>query len=458
MKKEERILTLLGEVDEAYIAEANIAETNTAKVNTVEVNTAEVNAADAAIAEAANNIHPSAKYRRLKWGTAAACAAIAVYACIHLLTIRVNPPAAQDPVKNGTPNSDPAQDSLISENPPAPEELPILTSRFDGGSMGFEGLLYYEISEAENANPWTAEHAPSFLPVYRNPAYTDGSGLTVNLGDEAMLALAEQTAAALGTSIARTEYRHVNDIIDYHIEGLSGTESYSLAAETALGEITVYGNGQIRISLSNPVNLPAEYSFTYSQTTDEEALDTIRYLTEQYSGLCAFGRLIADTGGDYTYYGDRIRYYQAYDGEGDLTQQILNYHFDTISFAPDDDGNLFVIWLGNLLTGAQKVGDYPLISADTARNFLLNGDYLTTVPSDYLADGTISEAQIAKTELVYRTGNTNELFMPYYRFYVALTNDHVTMTDGLTCYGIYYVPAVSGEYLSDFPVWNGQFH
>lgn len=147
-----------------------------------------------------------------------------------------------------------------------------------------------------------------------------------------------------------------------------------------------------------------------------------------------------------------------YDGSGSLTQQILNYHFNNISFLPDDNGNLFVIWLGNLLTGAQKLGNYPLISADVARNLLLNGDFITTVPSDYLLDETITEAQIAKTELVYRTGNTNELFMPYYRFYVELTNFDAGTEAGLTCYGFYYVPAVSGEYLSDFPVWDGQFN
>ena len=99
-----------------------------------------------------------------------------------------------------------------------------------------------------------------------------------------------------------------------------------------------------------------------------------------------------------------------------------------------------------------------MIDAETARCLLLNGDYITTVPSEYLRDGTITEPQIAKTELVYRTGNTEELFMPYYRFYVKLTDYSTDMAEGLICYGAYYVPAVSGEYLSDFPVWGGRFN
>ena len=206
------------------------------------------------------------------------------------------------------------------------------------------------------------------------------------------------------------------------------------------------------------MTLPEEYRFTYSHTTDEEAADVLRYLTERYQGLCAFGQTAFCTGGDYTYSGERTRFYQAYDKSGDLTQQILNYHFNNISFSPDDDGKLFIIRFGNLLTGTEKAGDYPLISAETARQLLLNGSYITTVPSEYLADGTIAESQIARTELVYHTGSTDELFMPYYRFYVKLTDFNANMADGLRCYGAYYVPAVSGEYLSDFPVWDGHFN
>lgn len=425
--KEERILNMLSEVDETYIAQA------------------------------ADVKRPPAWHRYLGWGMTAACAVIALCICLRSLTVGVNKPAEPGTPGNGIQTADPSAASQTTPGSSEAEELPILTARFESGAMGFEGLLYYDISEAEDANPWTEEHAPASLPVYRNPAYTDSSGLSVFLSDEAMLELAEQTAVALGASVDHTEFHRVHDIIDYSIEGLSGTEAYNLTAETAFGEITVYGNGQIRIFFSEPVILPEEYSFTYSHTTDDEAFDVIRYLTERYSGLCSFEKITADTGGDYTYYGDRIRFYGAYDGGGDLTQQILSYHFNRISFGPDDDGNLFVIWLGNLLTGAQKAGDYPLISADTARSFLLSGESITTVPDDYLLGGTITETQIAKTELVYRTGNTSELFMPYYRFYVELTNFQ-TQTEGLTCYGMYYVPAVSGEYLSDFPVWDGQFH
>ena len=89
---------------------------------------------------------------------------------------------------------------------------------------------------------------------------------------------------------------------------------------------------------------------------------------------------------------------------------------------------------------------------------LLNGEYITTVPSEYLHDTGISEEMIAKEELVYRTGNANEIFMPYYRYYIELKESGVEMADGLKLYGVYYVPAVSAEYLVDFPIWDGTFN
>ena len=89
---------------------------------------------------------------------------------------------------------------------------------------------------------------------------------------------------------------------------------------------------------------------------------------------------------------------------------------------------------------------------------LLNGEYITTVPSEYLHDTGISEEMIAKEELVYRTENVNEIFMPYYRYYIELKESGLEMADGLKLYGVYYVPAVSAEYLVDFPIWDGSFN
>lgn len=62
---------------------------------------------------------------------------------------------------------------------------------------------------------------------------------------------------------------------------------------------------------------------------------------------------------------------------------------------------------------------------------------------------------IAKEELVYRTENVNEIFMPYYRYYIELKESGLEMADGLKLYGVYYVPAVSASTLWISPYGTG---
>ena len=66
------------------------------------------------------------------------------------------------------------------------------------------------------------------------------------------------------------------------------------------------------------------------------------------------------------------------------------------------------------------------------------------------------EEFIAKVELVYRNDSSSEYFMPTTASMWEVELNEVKNSD-LKTYGAYYVPAVSGEYLSDMPTWNGQF-
>ena len=69
----------------------------------------------------------------------------------------------------------------------------------------------------------------------------------------------------------------------------------------------------------------------------------------------------------------------------------------------------------NDLSCTEQIGDYPIITSKEATKLLDNGNYLTSVP-----EKMPGEKYVAKTELVYRTGSSNEAFLPYYRFWVEL--------------------------------------
>uniref|UniRef100_UPI00405600A8 hypothetical protein n=1 Tax=Acetatifactor sp. TaxID=1872090 RepID=UPI00405600A8 len=383
----------------------------------------------------------------IKWASLVACAVIAV--CVGIFAV---------------PSSDDAGGFDTEQTPNITDNLPLLASHFESDGMGFEGLMLYDISENGNGSPWTENTDLVTLPVYRNLAYTDLSGTPLYLSDENMLQLAENTATALGKiwnlsdiTLESTEYNRYNTE-----KGTSGTDAitdgaYSLSASTYFGRIQIEGNGLISVFLSEPISLPKEYCFT-SNIAHEEAITVLEYLTEYFSDLKSITFPLYDTSRDYSFAGDPHRYYRVYEGSGSLEDQILNYYFDCMSFLPNEEGKLWIIRFGNLLESTEKIGDYPLITADIAQNLLLAGQYITSVPEEYLNAGEVNEENIVKVELVYRTGNNNELFMPYYRFYIELTEFDSDMTEGLTNYGAYYVPAVNGQYLSDFPVWDGSFN
>ena len=126
-----------------------------------------------------------------------------------------------------------------------------------------------------------------------------------------------------------------------------------------------------------------------------------------------------------------------------------------MNFYPNDSGKLSIIRRNNGLLSAEKLGDYPVITAAEAEERLSAGNYQTSVPAAFSG-----EESIGRVELVYRTGRSEEILMPYYRFYVLLPESVYGADDeeGLKTYGAYYVPAVAEEYIADMPIYDGDFN
>ena len=135
--------------------------------------------------EALNHKKKAKRPGWIKWGAMAACLCLVVYAGIRLI-----------------PTDSPPDES---------SELPLLNAQFEGGDMGFEGLMLFDISESGSANPWTKDMVLETLPVYENLAYTDASGLPVYLSENELLGVAEDIATRLNADIISTEYKRVED-------------------------------------------------------------------------------------------------------------------------------------------------------------------------------------------------------------------------------------------------------
>lgn len=356
-----------------------------------------------------------------------------------------------------------------ADEPPAPAAAPQAPDMEGGAAlpvlpppalntdgMGFEGYMAYSADELVNGNPWSPGAQLSSLPVFTNAAPRDMSGkFGGGLSQSEMEAEARRAAEALGFEIlsikplpgeAEKKAANEKDAAEAGPARLDG-----VSAETSGGGIDVRPDGAVTVWLEPPVALPPQYSFTYHNTSYAEAEATLGYLAKQYAALAAMEAPTADVGGgDYTFSGEQGYSFNLYEGAKSLEERILGYHFNRVTFSQTEDGQLFIIRLTRT-TLTQKLGDYPIISEAEAQSLLEAGHYLTTVP-----EAMPGAAYIAKCELVYRSGVMEEVFMPYYRFYVEIPG--MEQENGLKTYGAYYVPAVAAEYLEALPLWDGSFN
>ena len=282
-------------------------------------------------------------------------------------------------------------------NPADSENLTVLPLPDNFGEMGYEGHMAFHIEDLDNGNPWNESVVLETMPVFKNPGKWDD----VNGG--------------------------FTNSDDWHV----------------------------RTEWNPAVDLPEPFSFTYADTTPEQAETVMNYLLEQYADQVGMENPKTAIFCDYTYAAKRHMSYCAFENSGkDILQKILDYNFNRVEFSPNDDGQLWLIdrdhW--NL---SEKLGDYPVITAKQAEEMLLRGDYISSV-----LDQTPRKELVAKVELVYRTSRYDTVFMPYYKFYVELDNYNAypKLDNGLIKYGVFYVPAVFSEYIDGLHSWNGEIN
>ena len=402
------------------------------------------------ISEAMNNIDEdfieSANERRkpksktsswVKWVSAAA--AIAVFAFAGAKAFVPNRPEPNDNPVGGTE----------SEYGSA---LPILEYiESDAAAYGFEGYLAYDISELENGNPWNEKMVFEALPVFRNNSFNEVGIAYPGIGEEAMNkklgSIAEKLDFEMQEIIKTTvgEYSSGSGIPDDFVDRIE--------ADFGNHTIEIQSNGTVVVTYNGfeGEELPEDISFTYTETSEGDAYRAISYICQNYCDFLDKSNTTFVTSGDYTFDGEFSRNYRIYDFSGDEISDMLNFSFNEIQLAPNDEGKLMLIRINDKLSCAEKIGDYPIISSEEAKDMLLEGGYITTVP--YEMPG---EKYIAKTELIYRSGIGENIWMPYYRFLVELPE--MEQENGLKNFGAYYVPAVEPEFITGLPLWNGSFN
>ncbi len=311
-------------------------------------------------------------------------------------------------------------------------DLPKISLSHEYSDAGGGGLLRYEVAELENGNPWTKGTKLETLPVYQNLAYSDSAGMPLYRGENAeeLVDIAKQTAAKLGMECGAIEYHKDYDENIYEVE-----------LKTNQGVITVDGSYQVCIFYDeeNRMSLPDAYDTAINDKKQAEALTN--YLVTEFADIINFKSAKSVLEYNYDISGNINISYMAYDANGSIEEQILNYHFSPATFYFDENNKLSIIRINQMLTATEKLGDYPLITEAKARKQLIKGDYAFTNGWEETPD----KKNIVKVELAYLPSNLEPIFMPYYCYWVEVPEDE--LENGLKNYQAYFVPAVASQYL-----------
>lgn len=373
--------------------------------------------------EAANYRRARVRRKRrsfVKVFAAAACLVLAVYA------------AAQFALE-GSPAAPTADPNL--------PKIELGDNMFDGA--GAFNMYAPDFSEYPTGNPWSEDMGLATLPVYANAVHHasyEQNRVPLNADREAMYALLDNLIAALGYDEGGFE---VTESYENTMPGMEEGVDYlsSITAEGDEAYISVGADMVASISFKTPVELPVDFD----STSPEKCAAAGESVSQLFANLLGFENpRVAVSGGDVDYNGGRSYSVCVYDAGEDDTGTVVNYNLQSAELYPSEDGGLggILLYRRDL---SQKVGDYPLISVDEARELLLNGGELP----DTLE--TLSGDDIVGVELIYQANEYDEYFAPYYRFWLRVENESVIEAlDGLAAFTWYYVPAIEPQYIESY--------
>ena len=80
---------------------------------------------------------------------------------------------------------------------------------------------------------------------------------------------------------------------------------------------------------------------------------------------------------DYNIYNQQMYSIEFFNANGSEIEQLINYNFNRVTFGCNDEGKLFIarVYQPDL---SVKIGDYPIINSEQAKELLLNGNYITS--------------------------------------------------------------------------------
>ena len=288
--------------------------------------------------------------------------------------------------------------------------------------LGYEGTDEMSMKNSQDINPWNEDAVLETLPVYKNLCYNEGKLTQTYFNVIELKKQAEELADKLNMKYYDTQVSvsDSEEVIAYSLT----TEKGTVRAFPKGSNITVRGSD---LSL-----IEKHMQTAYDKNGDSKTESGV------YKEYSIDGELLTT----------KTRSY--YKGES-MTEDIISFNMQ--SHYLTESGNYVTGSSDNYLNASEKIGDYPVISFNKAKEKLLRGEYISSAAESYVEGGEITEDVIEKGELIYYTNGNQEYYLPYYRFYVkSYSGDNAIQQ-----YAYFYVCAVADEYLGEITVFDGSF-
>lgn len=291
---------------------------------------------------------------------------------------------------------------------------------FEG--MGYEGTDELSLANSQDINPWNEDIVLETLPVYKNLCYNEGKLSQKYFNVIELKKQAEELADKLNMKYPNAQIS-LND----------SEEVMAYSLETEKGTVRAFPKGSNITVRESDLSLIEKYMQTAYGKAEKAEAETGVY--KEYS---VDGELLSSKTRSY-YKGDSI------------TEDIISFNMQ--SHYLTKNGNYLTGSSDNYLKGSEKIGDYPVISLNIAKEKLFRGEYISTAAESYVEGGEITDDVIVKAELIYYTSGNQEYYLPYYRFYVKSYSG-----DGaIQQYAYFYVCAVADEHLGEITIFDGSF-
>lgn len=318
------------------------------------------------------------------------------------------------------------------------------------GNYGFEGFLYYDISELDTKNGFDENIAVDKLPVYTFSP----------MDSEDIKAEFNRILDATGMTendITLTRYEWIELMQDGDRKVISNT-LYTDTSQKPTETCQLYW---INIELTEGyIKIKPQRSeidvFLYDNLPENDKL-TGSYAAENYTHI--FGdNLDSYVYSDYNIYGEQhYSPHYLFKNTDDYGQYIFNntagativWGLDSLIWSDNDKGeNIhFQYKSANAYTPEDEL---TAISWQEALEMFYSGQYLSTVPQDIPADTIVSKIELVYKEPPYYApaDYMSGCALPFYKFYVELPSMNFETDKGtLKNYGVYYVCAIHPDYV-----------